>query len=85
MTEYDITVAGIPAIARVTDYTPADPGNPWGPIDRCCPAEPAVLEFELLDRRGRPAPWLERKADATRGERDRIEGLLLDRMQDDPY
>lgn len=26
-------------------FTPADPGNPWGPIEHCCPPSDASAEF----------------------------------------
>ena len=79
-TEIDVRVCGIPAIARVTHYWPGDPGYMSGPPDRCYPPEPAELDWELLDRRGRPAPWLERKL--TDAERERIERELLEYLEE---
>ncbi|MFT0533977.1 hypothetical protein ACMHYJ_14285 [Castellaniella hirudinis] len=68
-------IQGIPCQVSVTHYTPADPGRITGPVDRCYPPEPAEVEFDVLDRRGRPAPWLERKmgdADARAVEQEII-------------
>lgn len=79
-TEIDVRVCGIPAIARVTHYWPGDPGYMSGPPDRRYPPEPAELDWELLDRRGRPAPWLERKL--TDAERERIERELLEHLEE---
>ncbi len=71
-------VAGIPCLAEVTSYWPADPGRLSGPPEYCYPPEPAEVEFRILDRRGRPAAWLERKLDDAEGER--IEAELAQAM-----
>ena len=54
-------VAGIPALISVTAYSPGRPARLWGHPDSWAPPEYAEIEFQILDRRGRPAPWLERK------------------------
>ena len=41
------------------------------------------VEFDVLDRNGRPAPWLEKKM--SESERSEIEGLLLEEMSDEWY
>lgn len=71
----NITVCGIPAVASVTYFSrgaaaiyAADPGESY-------PAEPAEVAFRVLDRAGRPAPWLEAKL--TDDEVHRIEAELL--------
>lgn len=51
-------VAGIPCQLRVT-YWEAVTTATW-----YAPAEGSNMEFEVLDRRGRPAPWLARKLGA---------------------
>lgn len=63
MTEiFPTTIAGIPCQCRVTHYSPDIPmritGSGMGDAD---PPEPEEFEFEILDRSGRPAPWLESK------------------------
>lgn len=55
MKDVSIRVCGIPALARVTDYTPFSPSTWWRPSDG------PDLEFEIRDSRGRPAAWLEAK------------------------
>lgn len=59
--EFDTTVCGIPCIVRVTYWEAYDPGCTSGPPERCYPAEGGDGEWEILDRNGRPAPWLENK------------------------
>ena len=54
-------ICGIPAQVEVTSYSPATPARTWGPPELCYPAEDEEIEIEVLDRRGRPAPWLQRK------------------------
>lgn len=39
------------------------------------------VEFKVCDRRGRPAPWLERKM--TRADCERIEQLILNQPDED--
>lgn len=56
-------VAGIPAIARVTNFYPGHGGNYTGHPDFRYPKEYPEIEFEICDKKGRPAPWLERKID----------------------
>jgi len=55
-------VAGIPCQCLVFTYEEAIPmritGTGYGDAE---PPEPEVFEFRLLDRKGYPAPWLERK------------------------
>lgn len=78
--DIEVRVCGIPAIARVTHYRPGDPGRTSGPPEYCYPPEPTELEWVVLDRRGRPAPWLERKL--TDAERERIERELIECLEE---
>lgn len=72
-------VRGIPALAGITyyDYQPAFRGSPY----LCdCPDDYYVhdeIDLETLDRRGRPAPWLDRKL--SQAEREGITRALLAR------
>lgn len=61
MSEFSFRVCGIPCIVRVLDWEPYDPGRTSGPPERCHPPEGGWAEFELLDKKGRRAEWLERK------------------------
>lgn len=59
---FESRVAGIPCQIQVLTYYPDRPmritGSGYGDAD---PPEDELFEFELLDRKGYPAPWLERK------------------------
>lgn len=79
MTTINTTVAGIPCIASLTDFVPGQEGITIGPIERCCPHEDPEIYFQILDRRGRPAPWLERKL--TDDEGARIANELVEAME----
>lgn len=57
----DTYIRGVPCLIRVTHYTPGEPPIISGPMDWADPGCPAEIEFDVLDQRGRPAPWLERK------------------------
>ena len=69
------TVSGIPCLVRVDRYhhQPPHRGSAW-----TCDSDMdfygySEVEWAVLDRRGKPAPWLERKltpADCSRIERE---------------
>lgn len=71
-------VAGIPAVARVTyaRYTKPDYGS-WASPDDYYGGW--ALSWEICDRNGRYAPWLERKL--TADDRRRIEAELIDELE----
>lgn len=52
---------GIPCIVDVTHYLAEVPANLSGHPDSWYAPESAEVEVDLLDRRGRPAPWLAAK------------------------
>lgn len=60
-------VAGIPCQLRVT-YWEAVTTATW-----YAPAEGGAMDWEVLDCRGRPAPWLARKLDAADCQRLELE------------
>ena len=71
----EVEVCGIPAQARIVSYTPGRAGYLTGPVDKCYPADPAELEYELYDRKGYRAGWLESKIAGTTEEEDLISRL----------
>jgi hypothetical protein len=73
-------VAGIPCLIGVTYWEPFRPGRVSGPPELCYPDEGGESEWDVLDRRGRPAAWLERKL--TDAERERIDQAVFDYMSD---
>lgn len=60
--EFQTKVCGIPCTVVVTLYRAAIPMRIYGSgFGDCDPPEPEEFEFHLLDRKGYPARWLERK------------------------
>lgn len=80
--EIATTVSGIPCIARVTSYSAGCAARIW-PIEHSHPEEPEEVEFEVCDRRGRPAPWLAKKL--TDKECARIESELCAAIDESKY
>jgi hypothetical protein len=74
MTAIHTRIAGIPAIALVTHFLRRDPLGPWAD-SRDDALGVTEIEFDVLDSRGRPAPWLERKL--TRADSKRIEAEIV--------
>ena len=74
-------VAGIPCIAEVTHYFRQPPHR--GSAHTCDSDQDyygyTECEFDILDRRGRPAPWLERKA--TDADRESIEQEITEHIE----
>ena len=76
--EIESRVAGIPCLIGVIDWEAYVAAYTSGPPDRCYPSEGGCGSWEVLDRRGRKAPWLERKmtaADERRVEQDVFEAM----------
>ena len=79
--EIEIRVAGIPAVAEITHVDAGEPTHlgvhaPGGDlIDPGHPGSAPSVEYQILDRRGRPAPWLERKIDD--GEHEAVVEQIL--------
>ena len=75
----EIRAAGIPALAGVFSYSYQPPfrGSPY----LCSCSDDFYgheeVEWELLDRRGKPAPWLDRKLSPA--DREGITRELLER------
>ena len=69
--QFETRIDGIPCICNVTHYSPDKPmrvyGSGWGDCD---PPEYEHFEYEILDRKGYKAPWLEKKI--TPYEQDRL-------------
>ncbi len=73
-----VRCAGIPCLARVTTYKVVPP---WKGSALTAPSDMdyhgyTEVEFDLLDRRGRPAPWLEAKL--TSKETEKIEEQIIE-------
>lgn len=68
------TIAGIPCQVDLTHYSAPSPSRVDAEPDYCHEGDAEEMEFEVLDRRGRQAPWLARKL--TSAETSRIEDEL---------
>lgn len=79
--QIDIKIQGIPCIAEVTHYTPADPGCVTAAPENCYPDEPAEFEHIFLTRFGRQSDVLERIA--TEADHERIYEMLLKEIENE--
>ena len=72
-------IAGVPCLIGVTGYLYQPPckGHPSTCASDWDYYGYEEIEWEILDRRGRPAPWLERKL--TKTDREEITRELLER------
>ena len=73
-------VAGIPCRIEIGDCESFTPGRFTGIPENCYPDEGGSIEFKVLDRNGRAAPWLERKLNDK--ETARIEAEISVHMGD---
>lgn len=71
--EIETRIAGIPCIVKLDSMFVQKPLGPSCDSDMDCYGY-AEIEFTVCDRRGRPAPWLERKM--TDKDQSRIENEL---------
>lgn len=76
-------VAGIPCQIKVTHYLRVPP---WKGSVYTCPSDMdwrgfTECEFDVLDLRGRPAAWLDKKL--TDADRERIEGEVGEAMREE--
>lgn len=56
---FNTTVKGIPCKCLVLEYLPYIPTRIYGPgREDADPPEDEYFDFEILDRKGYPAPWL---------------------------
>jgi hypothetical protein len=79
--EFEDTCCGIPCIVRVISWEPYRPAFISGPPENCYPAEGGCGEWEVLDVRGRSAPWLEKKLQANEREFDRLDQKVFRQME----
>lgn len=77
--EIEHRVAGIPCLIGVIDYESYTPAFISGPPENCYPAEGGSGDWEILDRRGRPAAWLKRKLTAR--DEDEINEVIFNHME----
>lgn len=69
-------IAGIPCTIRLDNvHGKYRQARIYGDPDSCYPAEYPEIEFTVCDRKGYPAPWLEKKMSMAEGME--IESLLM--------
>lgn len=78
--EIEHRVAGIPCLIGVIDYTSVKGSYSYHADSDLDYHGYTESEWEILDRRGRPAPWLQRKLDAK--EEDAINVAISEHMED---
>ena len=81
MTEFETAVCGIPCRVRVTEWEPYCPAVLRADPDDSSEEEGGHGTWEILDRNGRPAPWLERKI--TGQELAQLEHEIYNHMEND--
>ena len=77
------TVAGIPCLIDYQVYGKYVPAKTDADPNSCYEAEYPDVDFTVLDRKGYPAPWLEKKL--TDDETNRIEHEILEYCKNDDY
>lgn len=71
---FDTKIAGIPCQCKITFFSPYRPMKIYGPgMGDAHPPEYEELSFQILDQKGYPAPWLEKKITPKDQERLREE------------
>ena len=83
MTEIESRVAGIPCIIRVTNFESVRGSYSYNAPSDMDYYGYTESEWEVLDRNGRPAAWLERKL--TDADRSRIDQEIEEAMTEDTY
>jgi hypothetical protein len=83
LAEIESTVAGIPCLIGVTDFSSVRGSYSYHADSDMDYYGYTESEWVVLDRRGRPAAWLERKL--TDADRSRIEQEVAETMAEDAY
>lgn len=82
-TTIDFKVCGIPCQIEVLSYDPIAHGRFGGRPEDCYPDEGGESEWQLLDRNGYRAKWLENKM--TDADREAVEQKVMDYMEGRKY
>jgi hypothetical protein len=83
LAEIESTVAGIPCLIGVTEFSSVRGSYSYHADSDMDYYGYTESEWVVLDRRGRPAAWLERKL--TDADRSRIEQEVAETMAEDAY
>jgi hypothetical protein len=85
MIDFEEFCCNIPCIVRVHNWEPHRRARVSGPADHWSPEEGGYGDWEILTRKGQPAPWLEKKMMADPNECMRLAAAVFDRMENYPY
>lgn len=77
--ELSTHICGIPCMVEFTVHGKYVPARIWADPNDCYEAQYPEIEFTVCDRRGRPAPWLEKKM--TDSDKERIDTEIEESMQ----
>jgi hypothetical protein len=80
MTTVEARISGIPCLIEVTHYLKVRGSGSWNAPSDMDYHGYEEINFEVCDRRGRQAPWLERKM--TKDDIREIERLICEAMQE---
>jgi len=80
ITEIDSRISGIPCLIGVTEFKQVKGSYSYSADSDMDYRGYTEVDFEVLDRRGRPAAWLERKLDSL--GRTHIEDLIIEELCD---
>lgn len=83
ITEIESRVAGIPCLIGVTHFDSVQGSYSYNAASDMDYYGYSESEWDVLDRRGRPAAWLERKL--TDDDRQRIEQEIAEAMTEEAY
>lgn len=83
LAEIESKVAGIPCLIGVTDFSSVRGSYSYNAPSDMDYYGYSESEWDVLDRRGRPAAWLERKL--TDDDRQRIEQEIAEAMTEEAY
>lgn len=74
--QFESRIAGIPCIIAIIEVAGRyEPAQVYGPPERCYEAQYPEISWEVWDRKGYPAPWLEKKM--SKKEREEMEGMVF--------
>ena len=87
MYQIEIRIAGIPALAGITHFVHVPPFR--GSPHMCNSSDDyygyTEIEWDVLDRKGRPAPWLEKKLTAKEKAEIEIDLIKTLKASEDDY
>jgi len=79
LSQFTSTVSGIPCLVRVLEWEPCVSASLHSDPSFCHPGDGGTGEWEILDRKGRPAAWLTKKL--TKAEVERLEQEVFNHME----